>query len=480
MPRKAAMASSRGRGVRIALPGPTKKSGSSTPTGSPTQNQSESPTQTGSSTQKQTGSSTQVQSLVAESSTQQQTAKQTKADYAFPIQTLLALQDCGLTHLPTKTWAEIASEDENETLDLATLIKEMAKSKTIISGPSQKQIQTQTQSSKKPANPYIPKNKFSSVIQMEPEFWDKSPHKIPIKIFPEGFHFKPTALNKTRQFYEFILIDSDSVTIKHYKDKNDSSVITHSTIQILKVITPNQFGKNPNNLKKFSQNFDPIGYNYWDYIDAWSRVFWFQNKMNRHSWLIYFKRGVNYTFPNWFIQWWDFFGPIPQILPPPAEEGFKLFSKMYNSKESCIPADLKFFSVFSLAWIFSWQYRYGNRDHPERLPLLRRDSFVKWWTEFDASRANPDEVKSWFSANSSFLKPADPETSLFLNQKAKITAALAASQTKESFAKNLQNILNLLQEKDKSSLPSSSASAASSDDYYQNEDDCFGINLGDD
>ena len=153
---------------------------------------------------------------------------------------------------------------------------------------------------------------------------------------------------------------------------------------------------------------------------------------------------------------------------------------MYDSKESCIPADLKFFSVFSLAWIFSWQYRYGNRYHPERLPLLRRDSFVKWWTEFDASKASLDEVKKWFSANSNFLKPADPEMSLFLNQKAKITATLAASQTKESFAKNLQDFLNLLQEKEKSSLPSSSASTASSDEYYQNEDVCFGINLGDD
>ena len=117
---------------------------------------------------------------MVESSTLQQTAKQTKVDYAFPIQTLLACQDCGLTHFPTKTWAEIASEDENETLDLVTFIKEMAKSKTIISGHSQNQIQTQTQPPKKPTNPYIPKNKFSSVIQMEPEFWDKSPHKIPI------------------------------------------------------------------------------------------------------------------------------------------------------------------------------------------------------------------------------------------------------------------------------------------------------------
>ena len=126
------------------------------------------------------------------------------------------------------------------------------------------------------------------------------------------------------------------------------------------MISPKHFGKNFNTLKKFSQQFDPIGYNYWDYMDAWSKVFWFQNKANKHSWLIYFKKNVKYNFPNWFIQWWDFFGPILEILPPEIEESFKLFLKMYNSKESCIPIDLQFFSVFSLCWIFAWQYRYGN------------------------------------------------------------------------------------------------------------------------
>uniref|UniRef100_A0A151UDB0 Uncharacterized protein n=1 Tax=Cajanus cajan TaxID=3821 RepID=A0A151UDB0_CAJCA len=150
---------------------------------------------------------------------------------------------------------------------------------------------------------------------MEPEFWDKNPNKIPQKNFPEGFHFKPLALNKTRKFYEFILVDTDSVAIKHYKDPKDPSNIIHTTFQILKVLTPSQFGQNPNNTRKFN---------------------------------------VQYKFPNWFLQWWDFCGPIEEILPTPPEEGFKVFKSMYNSQNTWILADLKFFSSFSLSWIFSW------------------------------------------------------------------------------------------------------------------------------
>ncbi|KAJ1416576.1 polyprotein [Sesbania bispinosa] len=356
MPKKATnLASSRGRGVRLALPGSFNQT--STKSGSSTQQ----PNPSGSPTQQQNPSS--------------QTAKQTKADYAFPIQTLLALQDCGLTHLPKKTWADIASEedeDESQT-NLAILINQLAESQTVANDPKQKKIistpietqvvQTQNPiSTQKPQNHYISKNKFSSVIQMEPEFWDSSPHKVPSKVFPEGFHFRPYAKNKTRQFYEFILVDSDSVTVKHYKDQNDSSHITHSTIQILRVLTPSQYGKNPNSITKFSQNFDPIGYNYWDYMDAWTRVFWQQNKNNRHSWLIYFKRNTQYNFPNWFLQWWDFFGPIEAILPSSVNEGLKQFYKMY-----------------------------GKQENKNYLPILQRNAYVKWWALFDHSKNPPRE-----------------------------------------------------------------------------------------
>ena len=82
---------------------------------------------------------------------------------------------------------------------------------------------------------------------MEPEFWDRNPNKVSLRIFPPEFHHQTVALKKTQQFYEFILVNSDSISIKHYKD---ASNITHSTVQILKVLTPASFGQNPNKTKK--------------------------------------------------------------------------------------------------------------------------------------------------------------------------------------------------------------------------------------
>ncbi|MED6152050.1 hypothetical protein PIB30_088249 [Stylosanthes scabra] len=147
-------------------------------------------------------------------------------------------------------------------------------------------------------------------------------------------------------------------------------------------------------------------------MDAWTRIFWFQNIQYKHSWLIYFKRNSNYIFPNWFYQWWDFFGPIPEILPSPTDEGYKLFQSKFDIQETCVPAMLKFFSIFSLSWVFSWQYQYGKSesDHPKALPILQRHAYVKWWSQFDSSMAYPEKVREWFKNNPKNLKISNPET----------------------------------------------------------------------
>jgi len=88
-------------------------------------------------------------------------------------------------------------------------------------------------------------------------------------------------------------------------------------------------------------------------MDAWTKVFWHQNNKYKHPWLIYFKTNTIYNFPNWILQWWDFFGPIPEIYPEQVQHGFAQFNKMFNSQESRIPANLKYFSSFALSWIFS-------------------------------------------------------------------------------------------------------------------------------
>ncbi|KAL5142625.1 hypothetical protein HKD37_09G025769 [Glycine soja] len=303
----------------------------------------------------------------------------------------------------------------------------------------------------KQTNNHIYKNKFLTVLQMEPEFWDKNPFKATTKAFPSGFHYKPTTILKSRTFYELILIDSNLVSIKHFKDPKDQTLNTHSTIQILKVLQPRHFGSDLNKGKRFSVPFDLVGYTYWDYVDAWTKVFWHQNTRFKHSWLIYFKTNTIYNFPNCFLQWWDFFGPIPEIFPETVQQGFAQFERQYNLQESRILVDLKYFSSFSLSWIFSWQYRYSKTEKTNQYPSLQRHAFVKWWTQFDSSKAYPEQVKLWFQSHPEFLKAVDLETSVFLNQKSHLAAFLAGSKSKEILTKNLKEVLQMLQQEEEGS-----------------------------
>ena len=63
------------------------------------------------------------------------------------------------------------------------------------------------------------------------------------------------------------------------------------------------------------------------------------------------------------------------------------------------------------------------------------------------------------------------------------SAALRGSRSKESLAKNLKEVLQLLQQEEDEGFSSNKEETNSSeedDPFYQNEDDCFGISLNDD
>ncbi|RDX73611.1 Orf V, partial [Mucuna pruriens] len=352
-----------------------------------------------------------------------------------------------LGHLPRKqnNKKNIASElDKKSEINIKALIQKARDSKIVYNTQKEKQILTSAPLTNKAPNTYIYKIKFSNVLHIEHEFWDKNPDKAISKAFPSDFQFQPTAKNKTRIFYEFILIDSNSISIKHFKDPKNPLLNTHSTVQILKVLQPRPFGTNLNEYTKFSQSFDPIGYTYRDYIDAWTKVLWHQNINNKHSWLVYFKTNTEYNFLNWFISWWTQFGPIPEILPKQVQQGFTQFTKLYNFEESRIPVDLKYLSNFALAWIFSWQYRYQKTKSRQTLSII---------------------------------------IETFLCQM--LEALLAGSKSKEHLTKNLKEVLKMLysQEEAESSSKTEQANSlttTSSDVFYQNEDYCFGINLNGD
>ena len=108
---------------------------------------------------------------------------------------------------------------------------------------------------------------------------------------------------------------------------------------------------------------------------------------------------------------------------------------------------------------------------------------MKWWADFDASHANQEAVKKWFTTNPNLLKHVDPHTALFLNHKARIAAALAGSKNEDEVANSLQTILNLIQDEKKkkiSSHPKSSPSNASSEGSFETDNEDFDVNLAED
>jgi hypothetical protein len=129
-------------------------------------------------------------------------------------------------------------------------------------------------------------------------------------------------------------------------------------------------------LPKFLSNKSP--YNYYDYIDAWSKFFLYQIPSSDHSWFVMFDKGNSIRFlPLWFSRWWMHFGLIPDILPLQLVESFSLFrnhakTDAYGSKFASI---LHFSKKYNVPWILKWQYVIvGDK--------LERHWYIKWWDKF--------------------------------------------------------------------------------------------------
>ena len=84
---------------------------------------------------------------------------------------------------------------------------------------------------------YVKNPKTLEIAFIESECNYEEIHKILLYIFPQGVTFNSNDPLKTRQFYEFILVDTDSVEITHNTDKNNPQRIAFSKYQILRVMT---------------------------------------------------------------------------------------------------------------------------------------------------------------------------------------------------------------------------------------------------
>jgi len=254
-------------------------------------------------------------------------------------------------------------------------------------------------------------------------------------MFPQDFHYPPIDTTKTRTFYEFILVDTDSVEISHTQDNNGH--IMYSKIKIIQVITPQEWNKPLHGKKSFSRSFNPQHYSYYDYIDAWSHILYFIPK--KHSWFIWFKKGIPLKFPKWFIKWFVDFGPLPSIFPAEIKEVYTYF----REHSTFVPGYrlISFVASQCITWIVAWDYAITQPYEGVEIKSLSRRIRIKWWRKFNTKLVQKEKIKEWLQITQAQTEEHPQrinEESLFLSEKQRVMAALASASLKEEFERTLK------------------------------------------
>lgn len=119
--------------------------------------------------------------------------------------------------------------------------------------------------------PFVRKPYKLPLFTLEPDYCQDNGSLLQTiaKRYPPKFHYEPKAPEKSRNFYEFILVDTESTDLTHQYEANDPTKITFSKFKILKVITPSQWRSHPSVAKSFTRKFTPQQYTYYDYMDVW-------------------------------------------------------------------------------------------------------------------------------------------------------------------------------------------------------------------
>ncbi|KAG5570674.1 hypothetical protein H5410_060440 [Solanum commersonii] len=203
----------------------------------------------------------------------------------------------------------------------------------------------------------------NSDIQRRKELW---------KIF-HGLYF-PGESYKTRKYYETLLI-STSVEFQLLSGYNTSENVYNFSKMIIKhIIHIEDWGISSMTERKFSLYKVMVNFTYWDYIQAFNKVLYYNNERHKHTWLIKVcaKIFIN-PIPNWFLNWWSYHGPTIKILPKP-------FLKLYKEWVKVSP-DLNryiyFFIEFFVQWIHKWVPAVDFTE--EQIPCLYRTYYNNFW-----------------------------------------------------------------------------------------------------
>ena len=194
----------------------------------------------------------------------------------------------------------------------------------------------------------------------------------------------PTLQPRDRDWFEAIIRESRSGDIFHQKQGIEYA---YSTFKINKFITFKDWEIQPQWKYPFKdKTIFPKYYSYFDYIEAWENMLYYQNSQKRHSWFIILRNGedlIQHGIPNWFKDWFGYFGLTTGLFPTKAYEGFNHFVKA-NAPIDHLEALIFFSAIYQVPWILKWEDKIIKKTD-KGIPYLGKIFFGQWWRKFDDS-----------------------------------------------------------------------------------------------
>ncbi|KAG5580642.1 hypothetical protein H5410_051269 [Solanum commersonii] len=185
---------------------------------------------------------------------------------------------------------------------------------------------------------------------------------------------------KTRSYYETILISIGSAEFQHFSRYNTrKNVYNFSKIIIKQVITIEDWGISSMKERQISLNKIPTSFTYWDYINVFNKVLYYNNERHKHTWFIKVCAKIfAQALPNWFLNQWSYHGPTAKILHDPFLKLYKEWVKvspnlnnLYHEDHICYFEQIDkiyFFIELSIPWIYKWTPEIGLTK--EQIPCL--------------------------------------------------------------------------------------------------------------
>lgn len=91
---------------------------------------------------------------------------------------------------------------------------------------------------------------------------------------------------KMRSYYEAIIVHTGSAGFQHFTSENEKEVYNFSKFIIKQIIYAEEWGISTMHEKQVYVNKIIINFTYWDYIHAFSKIFYYNNDKHKHTWFI--------------------------------------------------------------------------------------------------------------------------------------------------------------------------------------------------